>query len=64
MIGDGAHLPFIVGSYVGVAVLVVGLLAYVTWDSLRVKRKLAELEKAGIRRRSADPASTRTDTTP
>jgi heme exporter protein CcmD len=53
MIGDGAHLPFIAGSYIGVAVLVVGLLAYVTWDSLRVKKKLAELDKAGIRRRSA-----------
>ena len=61
MIGDGAHLPFIAGSYVGVALLTVGLLAYVAWDSLRVKRHLAELEKSGIRRRSADSASTRTD---
>ena len=59
MIGDAAHIPFIAGSYVGVAVLVVGLLAYVAWDSLRVKRKLGELEKSGIRRRSAEP--TRTD---
>ncbi|RYE84104.1 MAG: heme exporter protein CcmD [Hyphomicrobiales bacterium] len=63
MIGDGAHLPFIAGSYVGVAVLVVGLLAYVAWDALRVKRKLAELDKAGIRRRSSDSASTRAETT-
>jgi hypothetical protein len=62
MIGDAAHIPFIAGSYVGVAALTVGVLAYVVWDSLRVKKKLAELEKAGIRRRSADSASTRTDT--
>ena len=61
MIGDEAHLPFIAGSYIGVVVLVVGLLAYVTWDSLRVKKRLAELEKAGVRRRSADSASTRAD---
>ena len=59
MIGDTAHIPFIAGAYVGVALLTVGLLAYVTWDALRVKRKLAELEKSGIRRRSAEP--TRTD---
>ena len=61
--GDAAHFPFIAGSYAGVAVLVIGLLAYVAWDSLRVKRKLAELDKAGIRRRSAEPATTRTDNT-
>ena len=63
MIGDAAHIPFIAGSYVGVAVLTIGLLAYVAWDSLRVKRKLDELEKSGIRRRSAESASTRTDNT-
>jgi heme exporter protein D len=59
--GDAAHFPFIAGSYAGIALLVLGLLAYVAWDSLRVKRQLAALEKAGIRRRSAEPASTRTD---
>ena len=63
MIGDAAHIPFIAGSYVGVAVLTVGLLAYVVWDSLRVKKKLDDLEKSGIRRRSAETASTRTDNT-
>lgn len=63
MIGDAAHIPFIAGSYVGVAVLTVVVLAYVVWDSLRVKRKLAELEKAGIRRRSADSATGRTENT-
>ena len=56
--GDAAHFPFIAGSYAGVAVLVIGLLAYVAWDSLRVKRKLAALEKAGIRRRSAGTDNT------
>lgn len=58
MIGDDAHLPFIAGAYAGVVVLVVGLLAYVAWDSLRVKKKLAELDKAGVRRRSAGTENT------
>ena len=56
--GDAAHFPFIAGSYAGVAVLVIGLLAYAAWDSLRVKRKLAALEKAGISRRSAGTDNT------
>jgi len=56
--GDAAHFPFIAGSYAGVAVLVIGLLAYVAWDSIRVRRKLAALDKAGIRRRSAGADNT------
>lgn len=55
MIGEGAHLEFIVWSYVGVAVLTLGLIVYVAWDARRVKRRLVELDKAGIRRRSAGP---------
>lgn len=56
--GDAEHFPFIAGSYAGVALLVIGLLAYVAWDSIRVKRKLAALDKAGIRRRSAGTENT------
>ena len=52
MIGDGAHIEFIAWAYVGVAVLTVGLVAYVAWDSLRVDARLKALDKAGIRRRS------------
>lgn len=53
MIGEGAHLEFIVWAYAGVAVLTLGLIAYVAWDAQRVKQRLAALDKAGIRRRSA-----------
>jgi hypothetical protein len=34
-------------------VLTLALIAYVAWDAERVKQRLAELDKAGIRRRSA-----------
>ena len=53
MIAEGAHLEFIVWAYVGVAVLTLALIAYVAWDARRVKQRLADLDKAGIRRRSA-----------
>jgi len=52
MIGDGAHFEFIAWAYAGVAVLTIGLVAYVVWDLARVKARLAALDKAGIRRRS------------
>ncbi len=53
MIAEGAHLEFIAWAYAGVAVLTLALCGYVAWDSRRVKQRLAELDKAGIRRRSA-----------
>ena len=53
MIGEGAHLEFIVWSYVGVGLLTLALIGYVAWDARRVKQRLAALDKAGIRRRSA-----------
>lgn len=53
MIGEGAHFEFIAWAYAGVAVLTVGLIAWVIWDSRRVKARLAALDKAGIKRRSA-----------
>ncbi len=53
MIGEGTHLEFIVCAYAGVAVLTLALIAYVAWDARRVKQRLADLDKAGIRRRSA-----------
>jgi uncharacterized iron-regulated membrane protein len=53
MIGEGAHLEFIVWAYAGVAVLTLALVGYVAWDARRVKQRLADLDKAGIRRRSA-----------
>ena len=53
MIAEGAHLEFIVWAYAGVVVLTLGLITYVAWDARRVKQRLAELDRAGIRRRSA-----------
>ena len=47
------HQLFILWSYLGVGIVTFGMIALVVWDSLRVKQRLAELEKAGIRRRSA-----------
>jgi uncharacterized iron-regulated membrane protein len=55
VIAEGAHLEFIAWAYAGVAVLTLALIAYVAWDARRVKQRLAELDKAGIRRRSAGP---------
>jgi len=53
MIGEGAHLEFIVWAYAGVGLITLALIGYVVWDARRVKAKLAALDKAGIRRRSA-----------
>lgn len=57
MIGEGTHIEFITWAYVGVAVLVVALVAYVAWDAYRADARLKALEKAGIRRRSAGSGS-------
>ena len=53
MIGEGAHFEFIASAYAGVMVLTVALIGYVIWDARRVRARLAALDKAGIRRRSA-----------
>ena len=53
MIGDGAHFEYIAWAYAGVAVLTVGLVVYVVGEARRVKARLAALDRAGIRRRSA-----------
>ncbi len=54
---DEVHFTFIAWSYAGVALAVVGLVAYVAWESFRVKARLAALDKAGIRRRSSGAGS-------
>ena len=57
MIGEGVHFEFIAWAYVGVGLLTVGLIAWVIWDSRRVKAKLEALDRAGIKRRSAGQTS-------
>ena len=53
MIVEGAHFEFIAWAYAGVVVLTIALIGYVIWDARRVQARLAALDKAGIRRRSA-----------
>ena len=53
MIGAGTHLEFIAWAYAGVIMVTLALIAYVAWDRMRVKARLAALDKAGVRRRSA-----------
>ena len=57
MIADGAHFTYIAWAYAGVFIGVAGLVAYVMWDSFRARKRLEDLEKAGLRRRSAGTAN-------
>lgn len=47
------HQLFILWSYLGVGIVTFGIIGLVVWDWRRVNKRLADLEKAGIRRRSA-----------
>ncbi|HEV7277948.1 MAG TPA: heme exporter protein CcmD [Devosiaceae bacterium] len=47
------HTPFILATYLGVALLLAAMIAHAVWDSRRVARRLQALEERGIRRRSA-----------
>ena len=50
----GPHVEFIVGAYIIATAVVVALVAWVTADHTAQKRALAELERRGISRRSAE----------
>lgn len=56
MIDLGPHAVFIVWSYLGVAILITLLVAYLVWDRNRVNARLRALEERGIRRRSGGTA--------
>jgi heme exporter protein D len=51
----GSHAGFIIASYAVVGVVVALLIGWVTADYFTQKRALAELERRGITRRSAQP---------
>ena len=51
------HAGFILAAYCIAAVVLVGLIAYVVADGRAQRRRLAELESRGIRRRSAGPGA-------
>lgn len=53
----GPHISFILWSYAGAALVVAMLIVHAIWDARRVASRLQELERSGIRRRSAGSAS-------
>jgi heme exporter protein D len=55
----GPHAAFIVASYAIVAIVMVGLVAWLVVDGRRQQRILDELEARGVRRRSRGEGSTR-----
>lgn len=53
MTSEAMHLQYIVWAYAGVALVTLALIGYVVFDARAVKARLAALDKAGVRRRSA-----------
>jgi len=51
----GPHAGFIVGAYVIATAVVAALVIWVAADHAAQKRALADLERRGITRRSAEP---------
>lgn len=54
----GPHAAFIIASYAIVAIVMIGLLAWLILDGRRQQRTLDELEARGVRRRSRAEGST------
>ena len=50
------HTGFILAAYLAAAVVLAGLAGWILLDGRSLRRKLAELEARGIRRRSAKAA--------
>jgi len=51
----GPHAGFIIGAYVIATIVVASLIIWVAADHVAQKRALADLERRGIVRRSAEP---------
>jgi len=51
----GPHAGFIISAYIIVTTVVAALVAWVFADHMAQKRALADLERRGITRRSAEP---------
>jgi heme exporter protein D len=47
------HAGFILAAYLVTALVLAGLVAWIVMDGRALRRRLAELEARGIRRRSA-----------
>ena len=53
MIETGAHGGFIVAAYVVAVLVLAGLALWIVLDGRAQRRRIAELESRGVRRRSA-----------
>jgi len=51
----GPHWEFIIGAYIIATLVVAALVYWVAADHVAQKRALADLERRGITRRSAEP---------
>ena len=51
----GPHAGFIISAYVVATAVVAALVAWVITDHMAQKRALADLDRRGITRRSAEP---------
>jgi heme exporter protein D len=54
----GPHVGFIVGAYVVAAAVVAALVIWVLADHAALRRTLADLERRGVSRRSAETRPT------
>jgi heme exporter protein D len=50
-----SHIFFVSAAYIISALVIAGLVAWIMIDQAVCKREMAELEKRGVRRRSAEP---------
>ena len=55
--GLGPHAPFIISSYAIAAFILTSLIGWIALDYSEQQRKLVELERRGIQRRSAKAAA-------
>ncbi len=53
MIAEGAHAGFILAAYIVTATVLIGLVLWIVLDGRAQRRRIADLEARGVRRRSA-----------
>ena len=53
MIEGGAHAGFIIAAYAVAGAVLLGLIVWIVLDGRAQRRRIADLEARGIRRRSA-----------
>ena len=64
MLDLGPHAAFVIAAYVVTFVAVAALALFIVEDDRKQHRLLAELERRGIRRRSAKPTPAKSSKTP